>query len=496
MNSEARIPIVVSASGHREVKEADVPVIKDAVIRELKRLQEEYSSSEIRLMTNLAIGADTICAQAALELCIPLIAALPLDIEDYRKDFAGQDLAIFNGLVDRAKEVFTVHEVEKRPADAARNFSYRQGGFYIVRHSQVLLALWEGNPATPGGCGVAEVVEYAVEQGNTVIQVCTPRTMGNPGEVSYLGSDESTLRITDEYNERAGALPKSERENIFPEPYDAANSLSVSAATQYRQLLKLLAVFGTGIAVCFLLYDELSFFGAIFACGLLLALIYLIRKYIFRKRLQKNFLEYRVLAELIRVQAYISYAGSPLDTSKLYTLSLKKQIPWVCKAVPVLYYGEASAPHDISDVWLRNQRDYHLHAGKKSGIKLKKQDAVSKAALSLSLLIYVLAIVFEIFVKNKMATGTASTIRTIIGLCLGSFSAAALFIGSYYGKQSVSRQNADNEKMAAFFESSLKKHELYGQTEEFLEDCAREEIIENANWFITMSENTPDFEIF
>ena len=488
MSSEAKLPLILAVSGHRELRGEDLPAIRESVRKILRELQEQFPHTPLKLMTNLAEGADSLCAELALEAGIPLIAALPLPIDEFRKDFAGEKREAFERLCAAAESVFSVPDTEERPEDAKRSFSYRQGGLYLARHCQILLALWEGNPPKRGGCGVAEVAEFAGREKVPVIRIHCPRREGSDlpaGEIVRLGTAEEFSRLED-FNREAESLEAEVRPDIFPQAYYAAGKLSAKASGKYRTALKLISAAGTALATALLLYDELGLGGMIFVCGALILLLAGLRLYTVQSACHRYYMEYRALAESLRVLSYLRSAGSRVHIGDLFTVYQKAEIAWITKTVCALDAEPRPAEgSDISQRWFQEQRNYHTVAGNQSGRRLKRNNAVIRTACGVSIAIYLFAVAAELFFASP-------GLRLGICITLGAISAATLFISLYYGRLSVERQSEDHTIMAEFFEEALAEYRENGQTEELLERCAREEIAENANWFAYTAENAPD----
>jgi hypothetical protein len=81
-------------------------------------------------------------------------------------------------------------------------------------------------------------------------------------------------------------------------------------------------------------------------------------------------------------------------------------------------------------------------------------------------------------------------------MVLGGISAITLFISGYYGKLSFERKSFDHEKMVLLYSAANSQfdNEYFDRTKLFLE-LAREEIIENGNWFSYCRENPPSFNV-
>lgn len=111
MTKNASIPIVIGATGHRDLRDEDVPQPRSIVRRELEKLQAAYPRSPFTVLSSLAAGADTLCAQEALALGMRLVCPLPFEADAYRSDFEGADLETLESLLQQADEVFVAPAV-------------------------------------------------------------------------------------------------------------------------------------------------------------------------------------------------------------------------------------------------------------------------------------------------------------------------------------------------------------------------------------------------
>lgn len=93
---------------------------------------------------------------------------LPCEIEEYKKSFDDLTaLSKLDGYIANALDVVIVDDIEKdlsnQPNQTSENYYYRQVGIYIVQHSSLLLALWDGKPPkSKYGRDAADVVDLAL----------------------------------------------------------------------------------------------------------------------------------------------------------------------------------------------------------------------------------------------------------------------------------------------------------------------------------------------
>ena len=173
-----RITLRVGATGHRAkaLESVDKTALRDSVRLALRKIAEharevagvgegDYSADPPRLVlvSALAEGADQLIADVGLELGYELDAPLPFVRDEYKKDFA--DTSGFDRLIRRARSVLEL--------DGDRStgpLPYARVGRILLGHTDVLLAIWDGEAANGRG-GTGEVVVGAVALGIPVIWI-------------------------------------------------------------------------------------------------------------------------------------------------------------------------------------------------------------------------------------------------------------------------------------------------------------------------------------
>lgn len=161
------IPIVVGVTGHRDLRPGDLPSLEVAVRGLLERLQRRFPSTPVLIISSLAEGADRLAARVALGMGAGLVAPLPLPRAEYERDFPAT-VGEFAELWDDERMIHRFElpaiDVSARgshtlPAEGRQEMQYALAGAYVARHSQVLIALWDGKDSDSVG-GTAQVVGY------------------------------------------------------------------------------------------------------------------------------------------------------------------------------------------------------------------------------------------------------------------------------------------------------------------------------------------------
>lgn len=165
----------IGVTGHRlnRISQRQLDRLTPQVRPLLAEIAAAARTPALALLSGLAEGADRHVAQLALEGGYALHAVLPFARETYLHDFAGSaSRAQFGELLARAQRIV---ELPGRPGFSAQ--AYRRAGHALLDEADVLLAVWDGQPAQGAG-GTAEVVNEACRRRMPVIHVSTqPRAM-------------------------------------------------------------------------------------------------------------------------------------------------------------------------------------------------------------------------------------------------------------------------------------------------------------------------------
>lgn len=194
-----RLALNVGVTGHRpnRLPEDSEPLLK-RVSWALERIaqtfsqiaasnfvQDSYNLDEppaLRLLSSLAEGADRIAVEAALTIGVPcklssiseiryeLQCPLPFQAAEYRKDFECQEhhpedtCLKFDTLLQQIQDLPNHRILEldgARQTQGAKNLAYWKVGSFVLRHSDFLMAVWDGEEdrTSVGTAGVVAKAE-------------------------------------------------------------------------------------------------------------------------------------------------------------------------------------------------------------------------------------------------------------------------------------------------------------------------------------------------
>ena len=158
-------PLVIGVTSHRNLPPADTDAVHTAVRQLFEQLRRAWPLLPLVVLSALAEGGDQLVAEEALARGARLIAPLPLPRELYVEDFTEPAARTRFEALCRQAEVMVLpvrkgrsHREVGNPG-TARDQQYAQAGVYIASHCHILLAIWDGEPSDRLG-GTAQIVRY------------------------------------------------------------------------------------------------------------------------------------------------------------------------------------------------------------------------------------------------------------------------------------------------------------------------------------------------
>ena len=190
-----RLVFRVGITGHRHLTNAEgvansirtlLERIEHSVLQVHATSKDYYAESvpELRIISPLAEGADTIAAEAGIARKWVLHVPLPFVREEYAKDFnTPESYAKYEHLLGKAASVLELDGQRSDKyglAESNPDIAYVRVGHVVLSHSDLLLAVWDG--MKPHGLGgTADIVQEAHNRGIPVIRIDAAK----PDELSW-----------------------------------------------------------------------------------------------------------------------------------------------------------------------------------------------------------------------------------------------------------------------------------------------------------------------
>jgi hypothetical protein len=191
-DSSDQLPVfhVVGFTGHRTL--VDKAGVERRMREVLTGLRDERGVEWLAL-SSAAAGSDLMFARTARAVALGWEAVLPFPPAEFRRDFGEPEWREVETLLADAEHVRVIGE------RSVREDAYLDAGMEIVNHSDLLLAVWDGEPSRGRG-GTAEIVAYARELHRPLV-IIDARTL----EVRKENFEK--LKVGDRYLAQLNALP-------------------------------------------------------------------------------------------------------------------------------------------------------------------------------------------------------------------------------------------------------------------------------------------------
>lgn len=361
--------LVIGVTGHRKLRESDLPGLQSRVRTFLLDLQARYPDLPLVLLSSMAEGSDQLAAQVALDLGLRVIAPLPLPLDLYREDFDPPCLELLDRQLQQVETIYlpldrgsTLEQVST--AGSARDRQYAQAGIFVSSHCHALLALWDGQESGRLG-GTAQVVRFHLhgvmsgqverrhaaatllgpDQENVVHHLPTPRQ--GDGDLPdlrgrWLTAAEGTLSGTTLPPEFAEMFRCQADFNVDVHKYATQIAAQAEASamaaqcpvwttftaadwlarTYQRRVGRVLIATYVLVALmgfAFFTYTHVVTHDTVIYVFLLLFLLGMgMMSVASRRQWQRKYLDYRTLAEGLRVQSYWRRAGIVLPGTSAF----------------------------------------------------------------------------------------------------------------------------------------------------------------------------------
>lgn len=547
--TDVRVPIIVGVTGHRDIPNEDEKVILEAVRHHLTKLQKEYPNSPFSLISGLAEGADRLVAEVAIDVGFGLLAALPMELAEYENDFeTPASVEHFRHLISLADRSFVVEAADDNNEHGLpRDKKYLALGRYIARHSQIVIALWDGvtEQILPDGKtqilmgGTADVVRLcrsgllSTEADQIVLPEITrvdhlvvrrtrrKETQGEHqafqvGEWAVLSDaleretqsrTVAVLCAIDRFNKYAESLPSNELNQsrgwliggnapqatieYLASPiavFSAADAAAVQRQKERSLAIKRISALAMASIVCQQIYSGPDMRWGWLAGHIGLAcLAFFAFLYFFKGNhpREEQYLDWRALAEGVRVQIFWLASGVRGSAAEHYLSSDRDELDWIRQAVRNSVVGispieSQEAMKWVRDAWLEDQRKFFTT---KAPVNFSNRLRFSKLTNRL----FVVALTITLVTLLVHLAGASELILNGLVLVSGVCILLSAVLKTYSDQMAFEEQHNRYQGMSEIFKMALNRYD-----DLVVSDCARargvlfnigkEALTENAGW--------------
>lgn len=466
MTTPAEQPLVIAVTGHRDLVAEECDQIRERIRSLFDTLRSRYPHLKLQLMSPMAEGADQLAAEVALESSVDLLVALPMPVPEYVADFSdSKAVENFHALCDQADEFFVLTEEYAGMSNEER---YAQLGIFQADHCHILLAIWDGKDSDLLG-GTSQVVRYhhddymphferksgvsqqmlLDDESDLVFHVVCSRDRDNgapaeglsPLDWHWFTKDETqprshqlpddhhiVFRRADEFArdaERHAAKIEAESFSLLTDEsteldlpglrrindvFRIADCLAIHFQRKALRTLRVTHVLAFVMGTLFVLYSDLMTWQLLLyvflICFVTAAVVQLVAG---KRKWYRKYLDYRTLAEGLRVQFYWAMAGITQENLDRHShnnfLQLQDaEVGWIRNTMRIAGTLSDAMPHRQTDAvdivineWVGNegggQLGYYRTKADERLTKNKLTAALGKLSLATSAAVVVLFLV-------------------------------------------------------------------------------------------------------
>ncbi len=335
-----------------------------------------------------------IALEANIQLIVPLPMSQPIYQTDFQTPASNQE---FTELLDQATQVFELSRLEPdediSKYGKARTKQYALVGAYVAHHSHILLALWDGIPLNKTA-GTSEVVQFKltgdmqdlperykpqhgpldISDTGPVFHVMTSRQEGEPldtvGEIRVLlpntdqklelkqwqSTDLETINRFNQdsatYSPQLQTTINNGQQHLLSERlsqklfdlspafqamlgvYSTANALARHFQSRFQLFTKLILVLAAGMVGCYGWYTSIDSHLMTLVSYLVLFLTATgIFQFVKSHHYNNKSLDYRALAEGLRVQIFWHLSGLIDSVADHYLRKQRGELVWIRSAI-------------------------------------------------------------------------------------------------------------------------------------------------------------------
>jgi hypothetical protein len=554
-NTTTVLPLVVGITGHRNIREQDKEILASKISEFFDELRSLYPHTPLMLLSPFAEGADRLAAEVAFTKGIEVIAPLPMQSELYENDFqTTESLQEFQSMTKRAKYTFELPILAGSSYESISNYGtardkqYALVGSYIARHCQILLALWDGQPSELVG-STAQVVHFKLEgipypyiyqnpldivESGAVYHIATPRegqfgVVSNPFDAQWIYPEGNADERKKEFNQIFQRIEQfnrdvqefssvvNERKSISkgyvipPDtlkrmPYSLTQTLDRYATAdvlagffQTRTLQTLIWLF---ILVFIVVSAQVASYVLtgnpyiLLTYVLGLAAAYTAYLWAHRGEFEKKYLDYRALAEGLRIQLFWEIGGISENIADHYMRKQKGELDWIRNAVIIWSIPEEGSSSEelmygstiearlkfVGKHWISDQFNYFRKAAIRDRQKLERFRLWGNIFFFVGLLLATIETSFDFFLTSNPLTR--------ITLVIGVAQVIGALLHGYSEKRLLSEQSRQYTRMGMLFSNAKNYYEKqvadkqHDAAQSLIMELGREALVENGDWVL------------
>lgn len=549
--------LIIGVIGHHDLVEAEIPFIERKLEKWFSSLRDAYPSLQLHIFCSLEEGTDRLIVKVARKLGIKVTVCLSVSQEIFEKKFKStESLTEFRSLLTDV-EYFSLPLLDDRSSKReGGSIDYekqdREWGIWLAEHAHVLLALWDGSSSIGKG-NAAQIVEYRLKKETSSLSVIKERSRihfdDSESEIVYhlyvscksndttktealhsgwLTSNHTkdpTDQLPSEYDQilslqerfsidglRVAQSPNLSASHLYPSEYKGlinreigsihdlfltADNLAQDYKSRFFMGLKLIYGFAISAGISFILYADLEAqVTMIYPYIAFLILSFSLAWFAARKGWHQRYIQYRALAEGLRIQFYLAVAGVKIYSPDklLHNIYLRSQdmtLGWIRNILRTSGLKTNFCDHETSDAainfvieqWVGDSQNGQAAYFKRKSLEVSKHLRLTRLVGKIAFLLGGLSALALVLIQLEINP----LYRNFLIASMGLFPLIAFFFDAYAQKKADNELVSQYQNMNAIFsKASLKLKNAISKKERqhILYSLGIAALEENTEWLL------------
>jgi hypothetical protein len=426
--------LTIGVIGHRKLVDIDIlkARINDVLISYIPKaicsnqtfpcVDTILKQIKIKCLSSLAEGSDRLIAKEVLEVYeANLKIILPFSSDEYLKDFASEiSKSEFLFLQSIANEKQTIEYGSVSNAKLGqdwRNDSYRRAGEELVRQSDIIIAIWDEEPARGIG-GTANTISIAKNLNKPIYVISTKSFKIIPLNENYINRNINIQIIMDNISKIGDTISNFFSEPILSHPeikesliarlsslisiFNKFDDQAISYKKIFKRLTRFLFILFILVQIAIAVGSICHYKTAFFSEAALLLIIFVMSLLLSNKiKIHEKWVFARSLAEYLRCLIFSTTCDWKIDGDILRRLLIsarieneKFDIQEMNKEIDLALLNSKltilnfpiEIKKEILKYWINGQQLFHSHTYTSSKRKVKQIDLIGFFSFSIAMI--------------------------------------------------------------------------------------------------------------
>jgi len=563
--------LIIGVKGHHDLVDTEIPLIERKLEKWFSSLRDQYPSLQLHVVCSLEEGTDRLIVKLAQKLGIKVTVCLSVRKEIFEKKFdSPESLSEFRSLLSDVEYFYLPLLEDGSLKREERSIDYeqknREWGIWLSEHAHILLVLWDGSSSIKNG-DVGQIVQYRLKK-----EISSLNAIKERSRIHFNDSESDIvyhLRVSCESNNtsnrddlHSGWITSNQAEDPMdqlPSEYDqilslqerfsidglkvvqgpkllashlycskhkslinseigsihdlflTADILAQDYKSRFFMGLKLIYGFAISAGISFIVYADLEAqITMIYPYLAFLTLSFSLAWLVARKGWHQRYIQYRALAEGLRIQFYLALAGIRIFRPEkfLHNTYLRSQdmtLGWIRNILRTAGLKINFSGHETSDAainfvieqWVGDAKNGQAAYFKRKSLEVSKHLRLTRLVGKIAFLLGGLSALALVLIQLDINP----LYRNLLIASMGLLPLIAFFFDAYAQKKADNELVSQYQNMNSIFSKAsikLKNAASKKERQHILYSLGIAALEENTEWLLHLRDRPlkPDRSIF